>query len=65
MKILPDACRKTKGELTTSSRTFRKELLDFGAKAFSFLLLKSDKDDVNKNYVNSFAHRDMKLPFTE
>ena len=41
------------------------ELLDFGAKTFSFLLWKSDKDDVNKNFVNSLAHRDMKLPFID
>jgi hypothetical protein len=41
------------------------ELLDFGAKTFSFLLRKSDKDDVNKNFVKSLAHRDMKFRFID
>jgi hypothetical protein len=62
MKIPPDACRKIKGEPTASSRTFEKELLDFGTKTFFFRLGKSDKDDDTK-FVNSLAHRDMKLTF--
>jgi len=45
MKISPDACRKIKGEPTTSSRNFENELFDFGTKIFSFLLGESDKVD--------------------
>jgi hypothetical protein len=63
MKIPPDACRKIKGETTTSSRTFEKELFDFGTETFSFLLGKSDKDYENTNFVKSLAHRDMKISF--
>jgi hypothetical protein len=62
-KIPPDACRKIKGKPTASSRTFEKKLLDFGSQTFSFQLGKSDKDDENTNFVESLAHRDMKLPF--
>jgi hypothetical protein len=53
MKIPPDPCRVIKGEPTTSSRTFKKELLEFEAKTFSFLLGKSGKDDDNTNFVKS------------
>ena len=39
--------------------------MDFGAKTFSFLLRKSEKDDVVKNFVKSLAHRDRKLTFID
>ena len=65
MKIPPDPCRVIKEEATTSSRTFKKEWLDFGTKIFCFLLGKSDKDDDNTNFVKSLTHRDMKLPFID
>jgi len=34
MKINPDACRKIKGEPTTSSRNFKEKILEFGEKTF-------------------------------
>ena len=63
MKITLDARRKITGEPNTNSRTFEKELLDFGTKTFFLLLGKSDKDGEYTNFVKSLAHRDMKIPF--
>ena len=42
---------------------FWKVLLDIGTQTFTFLLMKSDIDVENINFVQSLARRDMKLPF--